>query len=139
MLEGGLEWKEMSLKPKDMDFVEAKYSMARDIALTFGVPSYLLGIPGDNTYSNLSEANAMMWRQTILPMLSNILSCFSSWLTTDFAMHNTSLEFDEDKISVFSENRERLWDKLNNVKFLTLNEKRSMMGFPPIDDEDITL
>jgi len=38
LLEGGLDWKEMSLTPKDMDFVEAKNSSARDIALAFGVP-----------------------------------------------------------------------------------------------------
>ncbi len=56
LLEGGLEWKEMSLSPRDMDFIESKYSSARDIALAFGVPPQLLGIPGDNTYSNLVEA-----------------------------------------------------------------------------------
>ena len=38
LLEGGLDWKEMSLTPKDMDFIESKNSSARDIALAFGVP-----------------------------------------------------------------------------------------------------
>ncbi|WP_458694298.1 phage portal protein [Wolbachia endosymbiont (group A) of Andrena hattorfiana] len=56
LLEGGLEWKEMSLSPRDMDFIESKHSSARDIALAFGVPPQLLGIPGDNTYSKLVEA-----------------------------------------------------------------------------------
>ena len=49
MLEGGLDWKEMSISPKDMDFIESKNSAAREIALTFGVPPQLLGINGDNT------------------------------------------------------------------------------------------
>src|SRR5690606_4852465 len=51
VLEGGLDWKSMSLSPRDMDFIEAKQEAAREIALAFGVPPMLLGIPGDNTYS----------------------------------------------------------------------------------------
>ena len=46
----------MSLSPKDMDFIEAKHVAAREIALALGVPPMLLGIPGDNTYSNYQEA-----------------------------------------------------------------------------------
>ena len=46
VLEGGLDWKPMSLTPKDMDFLEAKHAAAREIALAFGVPPMLLGIPG---------------------------------------------------------------------------------------------
>ena len=56
LLEGGLDWKSMSLSPKDMDFIEAKHVAAREIALALGVPPMLLGIPGDNTYSNYQEA-----------------------------------------------------------------------------------
>lgn len=51
LLEGGLDWKSMSLSPKDMDFIEAKHVAAREIALALGVPPMLLGIPGDNTFS----------------------------------------------------------------------------------------
>src|SRR5690606_6466610 len=52
LLEGGLDWKAMGLTPKDMDFVEARNAASRDIALAFGVPPMMLGIPGDNTYAN---------------------------------------------------------------------------------------
>jgi HK97 family phage portal protein len=51
LLEGGLDWKSMSMSPKDMDFIEAKHVAAREIALALGVPPMLLGIPGDNTYA----------------------------------------------------------------------------------------
>jgi len=52
LLEGGLDWKSMSLSPKDMDFIEAKHVAAREIALALGIPPMLLGIPGDNTYGD---------------------------------------------------------------------------------------
>ena len=68
LLEGGLDWKPMSLSPQDMDFMEAKHAAAREIALAFGVPPMLMAIPGDNTYSNYQEANRVFWRQTVLPL-----------------------------------------------------------------------
>ena len=37
LLEGGLDWKSMSMSPKDMDFIEAKHVAAREIALAVGV------------------------------------------------------------------------------------------------------
>ncbi|MCC2101737.1 MAG: phage portal protein, partial [Hyphomicrobiales bacterium] len=43
LLDGGLDWKALSLSPKDMDFIEAKAAAAREIALCFGVPPLVLG------------------------------------------------------------------------------------------------
>ena len=39
-----------------MDFLVAKHTAAREIALAIGVPPMLLGIPGENTYANIAEA-----------------------------------------------------------------------------------
>ena len=80
LLEGGLDWKPLSLSPKDMDFVEAKHAAAREIALALGVPPMLLGIPGDNTYSNYQEATRSFWRQTVLPLVNRTTKAFSAWL-----------------------------------------------------------
>ena len=44
LLEGGLDWKAMSLSPRDLDFMEAKHAAAREIASGVGVPPMLLGI-----------------------------------------------------------------------------------------------
>ena len=61
VLEGGLDWKAMSHSPADLDFAETRSVAAREIALAFGVPPMLLGIPGDNTYANYAEANLSFW------------------------------------------------------------------------------
>ena len=81
LLEGGLDWKSMSLTPKDMDFIEAKHVAAREIALALGVPPMLLGIPGDNTYSNYQEATRTFWRQTVLPLVNRTAKALSQWLS----------------------------------------------------------
>jgi HK97 family phage portal protein len=64
LLEGGLDWKPLSLSPKDMDFIEAKNAAAREIALALGVPPMLLGIPGDNTYGRV-RATQPITRRTL--------------------------------------------------------------------------
>ncbi|MDD2839527.1 MAG: phage portal protein [Rickettsiales bacterium] len=126
LLEGGLEWKEMSLSPADMDFLDAKHSCARDIAMVFGVPSQLLGIPGDNTYSNLTEARLAMWEETILPMVDNILTALNNWLVPMFD-GNVELYYDKDKISALSSRQESYWNKIANADFLSDEEKKKLL------------
>ncbi|MDB1135486.1 phage portal protein [Candidatus Anaplasma sp. TIGMIC] len=132
LLEGGLEWKEMSLTPKDMDFIESKNISAREIALAFGVPPQLIGIPGDNTYSNLSEARLALWEQTVIPHLESIIAHFNSWLVPRFG-HNLFLSYDKESISVLTEKRQRLWQYVQNASFMTINEKRAAFGLHPIE------
>jgi len=74
LLEGGLRWQSLGLSPTDMDFVAVKEAAARDIALAFGVPPVLLGLPGDTAYSNLREAGRALYRQTVLRQLPAPLS-----------------------------------------------------------------
>jgi len=66
LLEGGLDWKPMGFSPSDMEFQKTKEAAARDIAIAFGVPPMLLGIPGDATYANYQEANRAFFRLTRL-------------------------------------------------------------------------
>ncbi len=127
LLEGGLEWKDMSLSPRDMDFIAVKHSSARDIALAFGVPPQLLGIPGDNTYANLQEARLALWEQTILPLLEHVTDALNNWLVP---MFDTALELeaDRDAIPVFTAKRDALWERISRADFLTSDEKRSLLG-----------
>ncbi|HSQ98224.1 MAG TPA: phage portal protein [Rickettsiales bacterium] len=126
LLEGGLEWKEMSLSPADMDFLDSKHSCARDIAMAFGVPSQLLGIPGDNTYSNLTEARLAMWEETILPMVENILTALNNWLIPMFG-EDIELYYDKDKISALSSRQESYWNKIASADFLSDEEKKKLL------------
>ena len=50
LLEGGLDWKPMGFSPSDMEFRQTKEAAAREIAIAFGIPPMLVGIPGDATY-----------------------------------------------------------------------------------------
>ncbi len=136
LLEGGLDWKEMSLSPRDMDFINCKHSSARDISLAFGVPSQLLGIPGDNTYSNLVEARIALWEQTVLPIINNIIDNLNRWLVPDFG-DNLELQYDKEAIDIMVLKREKVWNFLAKANFMTVNEKREAIGLSPIKGGDV--
>ena len=131
LIEGGLEWQEMSMSPKDMDFIEEKNSAARDIALAIGVPPQLLGIPGDNTYSNMQEARLALWEETIIPLLDHLTDSLNHWLVPMFG-EGIHLEYNVNDISGLSSRREKIWTRIENASFLSINEKRQMVGLSPI-------
>ena len=134
VLEGGLDWKPMSLTPKDMDFMEAKHTAAREIALAFGVPPQLLGIPGDNTYSNYQEANRVFFRATVLPFANRIACALAQWLAPAFG--DVRLAVDADQLDALSSDRTALWSRISDAPFLTLNEKRAAVGYAPVEGGD---
>jgi hypothetical protein len=133
----------MSLTPKDMDFIEAKHVAAREIALALGVPPMLLGIPGDNTYSNYQEATRSLWRQTILPLATRTAKALSQWLAPAYGVRPSGsdtiappleLRPDLDAIEALTPEREALWSRIDKATFLTPNEKRTAVGYGPVSD-----
>src|SRR5690606_24310041 len=134
LLEGGLDWKAMGLTPRDMDFIEAKHAAARDIALAFGVPPMLLGIPGDNTYANYQEANRAFYRLTVLPLIGRVAGEFSAWLQP---REGPALRFwyDADRIEGLSAEREALWARVGAATFLSDDERREAVGYGPLREE----
>jgi HK97 family phage portal protein len=133
LLEGGLDWKALSLSPKDMDFAESKANAAREIALAFGVPPLLLGLPGDNTFSNYQEANRAFWRQTVLPLVSRVQKSFQSWLQPGFGAFR--LDYNADRLEALASERAMEWTRVGGAGFLTVNEQREAVGYGPASKE----
>ena len=125
VLEGGLDWKEMGYSPKDMEYSAAKDGAAREIALAFGVPPMLLGIPGDNTFANFMEANRSFWRQTVLPMASRMAEAMTGFLCEG----GLRLTHDLDQVEALSADREALWARVGKAEFLSDDEKRQAVGY----------
>jgi HK97 family phage portal protein len=130
LLEGGLRWQAMSLSPADLDFVGTKAAAAREIALGFGVPPMLLGLPGDSTYANYREANRALWRLSVLPTADTILTSLMQGLAGWF--EGAWLRVDLDRVPAMAEDRERLWRSVSSAGFLTDAEKRAMLDIPKV-------
>ncbi len=128
LLEGGLDWTGMGLTPQEMDFIDAKHVAAREIALAFGVPPMLLGIPGDNTFANYQEANRTLWRQTVLPLVARTARALTHWIAPAFG-NGLRLWYDIDAVDALSSEREALWARVNAAGFLSDEEKRAAVGY----------
>ncbi|MBN8552258.1 MAG: phage portal protein [Caulobacterales bacterium] len=126
LLEGGLEWTPMALSPQDLDHIEGKHAAAREIALAFGVPPQLLGIPGDNTYQNFREAQGAFWRQTIVPLVGKTAGALTAWLAPRWPV--VTIRPDLDGVPGLASEREALWARLEAASFLTPEERRRMAG-----------
>ena len=135
LLEGGLDWRPMSLSPQDMDWLRGRDIAAREIALALGVPSQLIGLPDGQTYANKQEARLAFYEDTVLPLAGRVIAAFNHWLAPRFGQE-LRLDLDLDAISTLAQRREAVWDKLQKVDFLTINEKRDAAGYSPLPDGD---
>lgn len=135
VLEGGLDWKPMGFSPSDMEFQKTKEAAAREIALAFGVPPMLLGIQGDATYANYQEANRAFYRLTVLPLVSRVAASLADWLS-GLAGEPLELKPDLDQVPALSAERDAQWNRVAKADFLSVAEKRALLGLPPLAEED---
>ncbi len=131
LLEGGLDWKPMGFSPSDLEFQQTKEASAREIAIAFGVPPMLIGIPGDATYANYQEANRAFFRLTVLPLASRVTAGLSAWLSK-FTGEQIELKPDLDQIPALAVERDQQWARVGAADFLSLDEKRVLLGLPPL-------
>jgi HK97 family phage portal protein len=136
LLEGGLDWKPMGFSPSDMEFQKTKESAAREIALAFGVPPMLLGIPGDATFANYQEANRAFYRLTVLPLAMRVAATVAAWLGR---MSGEALDLapDLDQVPALAAERDAQWARVSAADFLSEAEKRSLLGLPAVAAEEV--
>ena len=135
LLEGGLDWKPMGFSPSDMEFQKTKEAAAREIAIAFGVPPMLMGIPGDATYANYQEANRAFYRLTVVPLVAKVTARLSHWLG-GFAGEVLDLRPDLDQVPALAVERDQQWARVGAADFLTLAEKRAALGLPRVAEEE---
>jgi HK97 family phage portal protein len=135
LLEGGLDWKPMGFSPSDMEFQKTKEAAAREIAIAFGVPPMLMGIPGDATYANYQEANRAFFRLTVLPLAAKVTAAVSHWLA-GFSGEKLDLRPDLDQVPALAVERDQQWARVGAADFLTEAEKRMALGLPRLAEAE---
>jgi hypothetical protein len=125
----------MGFNAKDMDWMEGRKMAARDVALAFGVPPIILNIPGDSTFANYKEARLSLYEDTILPLMDMIKDELNHWLVPMFG-EDLHLEYDKDAIEALDVKRSEKFVQISSAGFLTFNEKRTLLGFEPVEGGD---
>ena len=135
--DSGTKAEPYTITPADMEFLEGGRELARHIALAFGVPPILLGIPGDSTYNNRKEARLEFYESTVFFYVNLIKSELNNWLFNP--KDRLLLRINWDDVSALEPRWETKWKRAQEATFLTINEKREMIGYPQTDDGDVVL
>lgn len=135
LLDGGIEFIQASFNPKDVEFVQALKLNAALIASHLGVPSQMLGISDQQTYNNFAEARVNLYESAILPKYKVILDFLSDNIF--MPKMGVRLEYDLTKVDVYKEREMQKMQALQQIDYLSTNEKRAMLGLPEVDNGDM--
>lgn len=136
VLHGGLEWQQMSLSPREMDWLQAKKVTAADIAMCFGVPPQLLGIEGSLTYANYAEARLALWDEAVIPLLDSFCDELNNWLVPLMGFEDLEIRYDLSQVPALEIRRMEQWDRVANANWISTNEKRERTGFDIRDGQE---
>lgn len=135
LLENGMDVKELSFSPQDMDWIKGDIQHGRKIALALGVPPELLGDSTNKTYSNYREARAAFYEETVIPLMDELRDELNNWLVPKFD-DRLFLDYDRDEIEALQEERNQVAERMQKSWWLTINEKRRAMGYEDIEGGD---
>lgn len=133
ILEGGMDWRQISMSPSEMDWLKGRDMAARDIAMAYDVPPQLVGIEGSQTYANFEQAVLSLYDNAVLPLVDCYKDDLNMWLTPMYG-DDLFLDFDLDAIEALAPRRQAKWNNVSTADFLTINEKRQELGFEPLKD-----
>ncbi len=135
--QGGLKWVPLSSNLVDLQAEEIRNNAARDVCRGFGVPSILLGIPGDLTFANFEEASRAFYRNTVFADAKRVFGALAHWWGAMTGI-DLELEIDEEKVWALADELTRYWQRILSAgEALSFEEQREALGWerrPPVTD-----
>jgi HK97 family phage portal protein len=95
VLQGGLKWRPITTSAADMQMLEHKESIIRDIARVYRIPLHLIiGTGGDSqTYQNLEAVGSAFYQYTLLGWVRRLETAFSEMLPINQQVRFNASEF----------------------------------------------
>lgn len=94
VLDGGVEWKSLSLSSKDAEFLESRKLTNMDVARVFSVPPTVVGITDNATYSNVDGESRALVVRCLAPMARRIEQAMNAALLTSEGRKRYFVEHD---------------------------------------------
>ena len=113
--------------------VSIKDSLARDVVMTFGVPTQLVGLPGSDTYNNLAMARVGLLTDTVLP---SYIGLYVAGLNHALMRSGAEIVPDLEHIPAMIRARQDMTDMASKAKMLSVNEQRALLGYPSYDEDE---
>ena len=134
VLSNGMKFEPITTSAADMEMIQTREQLIRDIARVFRIPSHLIGASGDNqTYQNVEQASLNYLTHTIHPYLRRIEIALSKVLPvgTDVAFDTSTL------LRVDALTRAEVNEKNVRMGSRSPNEVRQIEGFEPYEGGDV--
>jgi len=130
VLNAATDFVPIALSPVDSQLDTAREWSLRDIALAFGVPAYMLGVPGDSsTYANVESRMIELRTFTLLPWIRRIESCLDS----QFAAGTELKIITDSMLRADTATRFTAYESALRGGWLTVAEIRALEDRPPLD------
>ena len=140
LLEGGIDFKAISINPTDLNLIGIIDHNAKEIALALGIPEILLG-GEQKTFNNYREARQGFYTETILPLTKQLIASFNNFLLSAKDI-TEGLSLGYAAPDIFKPTKTELWDRgLRGLAggAISVNEFRAMVGFDKIVGGDVLL
>ena len=134
ILEEGLKFHEVSLSPKDMEFILQRKFSREEILAVYGVPPVIVGLMEDTSWANAREQRREFWTGTLIPKGNKVESAINVELMPRL-YEGIYMEFDLKGITALSEDLEKQATRLSNLVsrgILTINDARRIMGYKEV-------
>jgi len=131
VLGAGAKWEQMSLSPKELDFVASRLQNKRDIAGAFGISPIFLGDLEQSSYNNMMEARKALYEDVVIPLLDDAKSTLNLKIAPLYG--DIIISYDTSKVAALREDYTKKVEQAKNlwgmgVPFDQINA-RLEMGF----------
>lgn len=134
------EWRQMSLNPAELDFVNSRAATRIEIMAAYGVPPPMAGVYDDATLANIREARRIFWIDTIIPVLEELKGAFNASLAPEFG-ESFRIVYDVSNVEAL---REKFAEKLEAAERLfrmgvplAVVNQRMELGLPEVEGDGV--
>lgn len=134
LLDGGLDWKPFSHTAQEAQTIEHRKLNREEVCAVYDFDPTVLHILDHATFSNVTENNKSLYRETLGPWFAMMAETISSqllWGEPDFA--GTFIEFDLDKV-LEADLPARASAYVQLERTISLNERRKLEGLRALGD-----
>jgi len=131
-----VKWQQMAMSPTDLNILEQEKIDLRTMCGIYGLPSQLLGDPDNRTYNTMKEAKTAGYTQAVIPGLRSIRDEINRWWIAPWSKRDGVeywMDLDLQAVPELQLNYKELMEWLKEAESLTINEKRAVMQYEPLD------
>jgi len=138
LLEDGMDFEEIGVKPEDSQFLQSRQFQITDIARWFNLPPHKLKDLSKSSFNNIEQEQISFVTDSILPWLIDFEQEYNTQLLTDGQRLKDKLYFNhivEGLLRADAKSRAQYYALMKRNGFMSINEVREKENLNPREDE----